>query len=65
MDGTTTCFARNTAHLSNVIPVNRASVYAARAFAAEGRRFDMQGGGQGIFFGGDWGQSGGSGAHGP
>jgi predicted O-methyltransferase YrrM len=34
-------FCNNTAHLANVIPVNRASIWAAREFAAKGQRFDM------------------------
>lgn len=34
-------FRSNISHLSNVVPVNRASIWAAREFAAEGKRFDM------------------------
>jgi predicted O-methyltransferase YrrM len=34
-------FRANTAHLDNVAPVNRASIWAAREFAATGARFDM------------------------
>lgn len=34
-------FRANTAHLGNVIPINRASLWAARGFAEEGTRFDM------------------------
>jgi putative addiction module component (TIGR02574 family) len=34
-------FCANTAHLKNVLPVNRASLFAAREFAAKGKLFDM------------------------
>jgi len=34
-------FRQNTAHLANIVPINRASLYAAREFAAQGQRFDF------------------------
>lgn len=34
-------FMKNTEGLTNIIPVNRASIYAAREFAAKGEMFDM------------------------
>jgi len=34
-------FCRNTQHLSNIVAVNRASIWAAREFAAQGKMFDL------------------------